>query len=351
MRFASIVGTRPQFIKLAPVSQALRRRHEEVIIHTGQHYDDGLSGTFFRELHIPEPDYDLEIGSAMHGVQTGHMLEAIEAALVLEQPGGVIVYGDTNSTLAGALAAVKLHIPVAHVEAGLRSFNRAMPEEINRIVADHVANQLFCPTETARRHLSDEGIVDEVEVVGDVMYDLLLQVRPLLAKRTDTLLPKLKVAPEGYVLATIHRAANTDDPVRLHRIVQALDEVELPVVFPVHPRTRHVLNQHDIVPAGAVHLVDPVGYVDMLALEQNASHIVTDSGGVQKEAFLLGVPCVTLREDTEWPETLETGWNVLVDSDPCAIIEALARPTPEPPSTNLFGTGDAAARIVRLLHV
>lgn len=349
MRFASIVGARPQFIKLAPVSQALRRTHEEVIIHTGQHYDDGLSGAFFRELCIPAPAYELGIGSGSHGAQTGRMLEAIEVVLIREQPDGVIVFGDTNSTLAGALAAAKLHIPLAHVEAGLRSFNRAMPEEINRIVADHVASRLFCPTEMARRHLADEDIVDGVEVVGDVMYDLLLQVRPRLAERACNLLPALAVEPGAYVLATIHRASNTDDPESLRRILQALGDLAMPVVFPVHPRTRHVVGRHGIAPSKAVRLIDPVGYLDMLALEQHAHRVVTDSGGVQKEAFMLGIPCVTVREETEWPETVDAGWNILAGSAPRAIADGVRRPAPETPRGQPFGAGDAAVRIARSL--
>jgi UDP-N-acetylglucosamine 2-epimerase len=349
MRFASIIGARPQFIKLAPVSRALRRSHTEVIIHTGQHYDDGLSGTFFRELGIPPPDYSLDVGSGPHGAQTGRMLEAIEGTLMRERPDGVIVYGDTNSTLAGALAAVKLHIPVAHVEAGLRSFNRALPEEINRIVADHVATRLFCPTELARRRLAAEGVVDGVELVGDVMCDLLLQVRPLLAERANALLPQLDVTPGAYVLATMHRSANTDDPARLRRIMRALGDLALPVVFPLHPRTRYALRRHAIAPAHAIHVVDPVGYLDMLTLERHAFRVITDSGGVQKEAFMLGVPCVTLREDTEWPETVDAGWNVLVGDSPTAIADAARRPAPEAPPGRPFGEGDAAVRIARSL--
>jgi UDP-GlcNAc3NAcA epimerase len=349
MRFASIVGARPQFIKLAPVSRALRRWHEEVIIHTGQHYDDRLSATFFAELAIPMPDYNLRIGSGPHGMQTGRMLEAIEEVLVKERPDGVIVYGDTNSTLAGALAAVKLHIPVAHVEAGLRSFNRTMPEEVNRVVTDHVASRLFCPTETARRHLAHEGITQGVAVVGDVMYDILQQVRPKLAEHARTILPALGVAPQAYVLVTVHRPANTDDPDAMRQIAQALNELALPVIFPVHLRTRKFMEQYTIAWGAQVRLIDPVGYLDMLTLEQAAYRIATDSGGVQKEAFLLGVPCITLREDTEWPETIESGWNVLAGSRREAISAALHRPAPAPAPDNPFGAGDAALRIARSL--
>src|SRR5437764_604278 len=246
MRLASIVGARPQFIKLAPVSRALRQWREEIIIHTGQHYDYEMSAQFFEELAIPAPDYHLGVGSASHGAQTGRMLEAIEQVLMKERPDWVIVYGDTNSTLAGALAAAKLHIPIAHVEAGLRSFNRTMPEEINRIVADHLSDRLFCPTETARRHANNEGITLGVEVVGDVMYDMLLQVQPKIQARAQKLLQVLEVEPQAYVLVTVHRAANTDDPEIMRSISCALNKLEMPVIFPVHPRPRACLQRYDL---------------------------------------------------------------------------------------------------------
>jgi UDP-GlcNAc3NAcA epimerase len=347
VRFASIVGARPQFIKLAPVSCALRQRHDEIIIHTGQHYDYSMSAQFFDELTIPAPDYHLEIGSGSHGAQTGRMLEAIEEVLLRERPDWVIVYGDTNSTLAGALAAAKLHIPIAHVEAGLRSFNRTMPEEINRVVADHLSDRLFCPTETARRHAYNEGIMHGVEVVGDVMYDVLLQVQPKLDTRIAALLPTLHAAPQSYVLVTVHRPANADDPVAMRDIAYALSRLEMPVIFPVHPRTRACLEHYGITWKKHVQLVEPVGYCDMLALERAAYRILTDSGGMQKEAFLLGVPCVTLREETEWPETVEAGWNLLVGNRWQAILEAVNLPKPKPTQLNPFGNGDAAIRIVQ----
>lgn len=350
MRFISIVGARPQFIKLAPVSRALRLHHEERIIHTGQHYDPALSSQFFDEYAIPTPDYHLGIGSAAHGAQTGRMLEAIEAVLLNERPDGVVVFGDTNSTLAGALAAAKLHIPVAHVEAGLRSFNREMPEEINRVLTDHLSKWLFCPTETARQHLSREGITEGVEVVGDVMYDVLKQVQPTLAERAHSLLSELGVAPHTYLLLTIHRPANTDDPARLRQIAQAISDLGKPVIFPVHPRTQKFMKEYHLTWNDQVHLIDPLGHLDMLALVQAAFRVATDSGGLQKEAFLLGAPCVTLREETEWPETLEGGWNILVGSRPEAIVEALNRPQPEPPHRNPFGEGDAALRIAASLR-
>ncbi len=347
MRFASIVGARPQFIKLAPVSYALRQWHDEIIIHTGQHYDYNMSAQFFDELTIPVPDYHLEVGSGPHGAQTGRMLEAIEQVLVKEHPDWVIVYGDTNSTLAGALAAAKLHIPIAHIEAGLRSSNRTMPEEINRVVTDHLSDRLFCPTETARRHVNNEGITQGVQVVGDVMYDVLLQVRPKLDARAEALLPILHIAPQSYMLVTMHRPANTDDLTAMSNIAYALNKLEMPVIFPVHPRTRACLERYGISWRKHVQLIEPVGYLDMLVLEWAAYRILTDSGGVQKEAFLLGVPCVTLREETEWSETVDAGWNKLVGSRFEAILDAVNLPKPNSPDRNPFGYGDAAMYIAR----
>lgn len=349
MRLASIVGARPQFIKLAPVSRALRERHEEIIIHTGQHYDYRLSSLFFDELAIPAPNYHLEIGSGLHGAQTGQMLAAVEQVLIKEAPDRVIVFGDTNSTLAGALAAAKLHIPIAHVEAGLRSFNRAMPEEINRVLTDHLADRLFCPTKTAYKHARSEGITRGVEVVGDVMYDMLLQTREKISSRAQQLLPKLDVAPQTYALATVHRPVNTDDPAAMREIAHALNNLSMPVIFPVHPRTQKFLQQYGIEWGKHVHCIEPVGYIDMLALEQGAYRILTDSGGVQKEAFLLGVPCITLREETEWSETVETGWNVLTGIQSQRIIAAFNRPTPGAVSENPYGKGNAAIRIAQSL--
>lgn len=350
MKVVSVVGARPQFIKLAPVSRALRAAgHDELIVHTGQHYDEAMSAVFFSELDIAPPDENLGIGSASHGAQTGRMLEAIEAVVLRERPDLVLVFGDTNSTLAGALAAAKLHIPVAHVEAGLRSFDRTLPEEVNRVLTDHLSTLLFCPTETARAHLEREGIVAGVEVTGDVMLDTLLQAKPRLASRAAEVLPRLGVAANGYVLATIHRAATTGDPAAMQRIARALDALNLPVIFPVHPRTQHAIAEHRIVWGDNVRLVEPVGYFDMLALEQSAQTVVTDSGGVQKEAFLMEVPCVTVRDRTEWPETLVAGWNVLAGTDEEAIAAAVRRPRPPRPSVAAFGRGDAALRIVARL--
>ncbi len=350
MKFISVVGARPQFIKLAPVSRALRRYHEEIIVHTGQHYDERLSGTFFAELGIPAPDYNLGVGSGSHGAQTGEMLAAIERVLLDVRPDGVIVFGDTNSTLAAALAAAKLHQPVAHVEAGLRSFDRTMPEEINRVVTDHLSTRLFCPTESGVAHARAEGITSGVELVGDVMYDVLRQMEPQLDGRAATLLPSLGVAPGGYALATIHRPANTDDPAVMARLAAGLRALGLPVIFPAHPRTRKLLDQYGIDFGENVRQIEPVGYLDMLTLQRSALRVVTDSGGIQKEAFLLGVPCVTLRDTTEGPETVAGGWNTLVARDPAALVAAFQRPPAPRPAQNPFGEGDAAERIARSLR-
>jgi UDP-GlcNAc3NAcA epimerase len=350
MKIVSVVGARPQFVKLAPVSRALRTAgHKEVIVHTGQHYDDAMSAIFFAELEIAPPDENLGIGSGPHGMQTGRMLEAVESVFMRERPDLVLVFGDTNSTLAGALAAAKLHMPVAHIEAGLRSFDRTLPEEVNRVLTDHLSDLLYCPTGTARAHLEREGIVAGVEVVGDVMLDSLLQAKPHLASRAAKLLPKVDVSPHEYVLATVHRPANTDDPAVMRRIADALSALDLPVVFPVHPRTRHAIIEHRINWGDSVRLIEPVGYFDMLALEQSAHTIVTDSGGVQKEAFLMGVPCVTMRDRTEWPETVAAGWNTLAGTDEEAIIAAVGQPCPAQPDGNPFGDGSAAEQIVRSL--
>ena len=351
MRFASIVGARPQFVKLAPVSSALRKKHDEIIIHTGQHYDYRMSAQFFEELAIPAPDYNLDVGSGSHGAQTALMLAAIEQVLMQECPDWVVVFGDTNSTLAGALAAAKLGIPIAHVEAGLRSFNRAMPEEINRVVTDHLSTCLFCPTEYAQTQARREGITQGVEVVGDVMYDVLLQMQAMLNARAATLLASFHITPHDYMLATVHRPINTDDPEAMRHIAHALNKLEMRIIFPIHPRTRMRLQGSDIEWGKHIEFIEPVGYLDMLALEHAAYRILTDSGGVQKEAFLLGVPCVTLREETEWPETVEAGWNTLVGSRWQAIIEAVYQPKPAPASCNPFGEGNAAVRIAQSLDM
>ena len=358
IRIATIVGARPQFIKAAVVSRIIARTDglTEDLIHTGQHYDADMSRVFFEELEIPEPRTNLGIGSASHGVQTARMLEGLEAALRELRPDAVLVYGDTNSTLAGALAAAKLRIPLAHVEAGLRSFNRAMPEEINRITADHLADLLFPPTESAEHRLRAEGLTDRTIVrAGDVMYDA---VRHALAPRAarPKALDNFGLKPGGYLLATIHRAENTDDPIRLSVILEALTVLgrDGPVLLPVHPRTRAAFERLmpgglDIGPICAVH---PLGYLDMQALEAGARVIVTDSGGVQKEAFWHGVPCVTLRQETEWNELVDAGWNRLAPpTDAAGLVEAIRAGSrrPDGPRPELFGDGRAGERIVAAL--
>lgn len=352
MKILSVVGARPQFIKAAAVSRVLRAVPgvREVLVHTGQHYDDNMSRVFFEELEIPEPDYHLGIGGGTHGQNTGRMLEAIESVLVKERPDWVLVYGDTDSTLAGALAAVKLHIPVAHVEAGLRSFNRRMPEEINRVLTDHASDVLFAPTETAVRNLLREGIPeDRIHLVGDVMYDAALYYG-VKAERESRILERLGLAPKGYILATVHRAENTDDRERLRVILEALGEVhqEVPVVFPVHPRTRKRAEAFGLGDyLEKVVALEPVGYLDMVMLEKNARLIVTDSGGVQKEAYFYRVPCVTVREETEWVELLETGWNHLAAPQNAKdlALAILHRIRAEGAEINLYGDGRASQRI------
>jgi len=365
MKILTVVGARPQFIKAAPVSRVLRRQHTEVLLHTGQHYDTTMSAVFFDELDIAQPDYNLGIGSGPHGAQTGAMLTGIEQVLLAEQPDVVLVYGDTNSTLAAALSAAKLHIPVAHVEAGLRSFNRRMPEEINRLLTDHLARWLFCPTQTAVDNLRAEGVTTGVWQVGDVMVDAMnyylpiAQSRPPLFPRRDggwrmegggwRMEAEAEVEAGSYYLVTLHRPRNVDDPARLAGILSVLGELDRPVLLPAHPRTVRAIEAAGLVLPSSVWIMQPVGYLDMLALEANAHRILTDSGGVQKEAYLVGVPCITLREETEWVETVEVGWNQLVGADPAAILAAVSSPRPEGRAGALFGDGKASQRIVRIL--
>jgi UDP-N-acetylglucosamine 2-epimerase len=349
VKIVSVVGARPQFIKAAVVSRQLRCRHQEILVHTGQHYDPQLSDVFFSELGLPAPDHHLGVGSASHGRQTAQMLERLESVLLEERPDRVLVYGDTNSTLAGALAAANLNLPLAHVEAGLRSYARHMPEELNRVLTDHCADILLCPTAVAVDNLAREGVTAGVHLVGDVMYDsLLLQIGD--GRADASLLAPWSVVAGEYVLATVHRAANTDDPARLDSILRALGALTHPVLFPLHPRTRKVMVASGLSPAPNLRLLEPLGYRDMLTLERHARCILTDSGGVQKEAFFLGVPCVTLREETEWPETVEYGWNVLAGADVDRILAAAGRPPPAEKPPALFGDGHAAEKIVRILE-
>ena len=357
LRVLTIVGARPQFIKAAAVSRAFGADGgvDEDILHTGQHYDDAMSEQFFRELDIPSPAINLEIGSASHGAQTGRMLEGIEREILARKPDWVLVYGDTNSTVAGSLAAVKMHVPVAHVEAGLRSFNRKMPEEVNRVVTDHVSDVLFAPTDASVANLKAEGISgDKVQKVGDVMYDVALHAAER-ANRQSSVLAELDIEPKRFVLATIHRAENTDDRETLSHIIDGLAEVarRLPVVFPAHPRTRAALETAGLWDQAnkSLMIVPPVGYFDMVLLERSALVVATDSGGVQKEAYFHGTPCVTLRTETEWVELVELGWNRVQPptsaSDISSAIEAASESlgrlgTP-------YGDGQSAVHIVRSL--
>lgn len=358
MKVLTVIGARPQFIKAAPVSRAIRalgggRARSsplvEVLVHTGQHYDREMSDVFFEELRLPAPDYHLGIGGGSHGQQTGRMLEAVEGVLERERPDLVLVYGDTNSTVAGALAAAKLGIPVAHVEAGLRSFNRAMPEELNRVVTDHLASWLFCPTTQAVKNLGCEGIVKGVHLVGDVMYEVLRECLPL-ARARSRILERLALRPKTYDVLTIHRAENTDRSDRLGGILEAVVGLERPTVFPCHPRTRTRLEQFGLlsrIRAPHIRMIEPVGYLDMLRLEAEAALILTDSGGVQKEACWLGVPCVTVRDETEWAETVEAGWNIVAGTDPERIGAAVQRQTaggPRPPA--VAPEGSSASRLI-----
>jgi UDP-GlcNAc3NAcA epimerase len=348
MKVLTVLGARPQFIKAAPVSRILRQHHEEFLLHTGQHYDDAMSDLFFRQLAIPAPDRNLEVGSGSHGAQTGAMLAGIESVALEYKPDWVLVYGDTNSTLAGALVAAKLHIPIAHVEAGLRSYDKRMPEEINRVVADHVSTLLLCPTETAVANLSREGITEGVHLVGDVMFDAFRQNLDV-ARQSSRIISELSLERGGYQLLTIHRAENVDQPERLRAILEGVTGSGRPVVFPVHPRTRAALKATAIQPGPNVLLIDPVGYLEMLVLEENAEAIVTDSGGVQKEAYFAGHACITLRERTEWTETVDAGWNVLVGTDANAIAKAMRSFRPQGHRPDLFGDGHAADRVVAAL--
>ena len=356
IKILTVVGARPQFIKAAAVSRAIREEFSgqivERLVHTGQHYDDNMSKIFFDELDIPQPQYNLEVFGGSHGVMTGRMLEALERVFISERPDWVLIYGDTNSTLAGALAAAKLHIPVAHVEAGLRSFNIRMPEEINRIVADRLSQLLFCPTETAVSNLSREGVLNGVENVGDVMFDASLFYRER-AKSRSTILQRLGLTHGEFVLATCHRAENTDDTTKLRQIIEALAEVSdvLPVVLPLHPRTRKLLFQSQLEKQlKSVKVSEPLPFLDMIAMEQSAKVIMTDSGGVQKEAFFFGVPCITMRDETEWVETVASGLNHLVGASKGKILEAfnlcINDEIPEHRESP-YGNGQASNRIIQ----
>jgi UDP-GlcNAc3NAcA epimerase len=348
MKIITVLGARPQFVKAAAVSNKLREKHIEKIVHTGQHYDENMSKVFFDELQIPVPDYNLNVGSGNHGFQTGHMLIKIEEILENEKPDCLLVYGDTNSTIAGALAASKLHIPVAHVEAGLRSFNMAMPEEQNRILTDHISSFLLTPTDTATINLKNEGIIKGVHNTGDVMYDAILKFSEI-AKKKSNVINAIGVTPEDYILVTIHRAENTDNIERLKNIIGALNECGEKIVLPIHPRTKKFMENYNLKFNENIKILDPVGFLDMVLLEKNSKKIVTDSGGVQKEAFFMDKPCITMRDETEWVETVNNGWNVVVGADKEKILNNIKHFKPTLPKQNHFGDGNAAGKIVDIL--
>ncbi len=352
MKVVSIIGARPQFIKCAPVSRELHRQGAvEVLVHTGQHYDDSMSGVFFRELDIAAPNYHLGVGSGAHGQQTGEMLKGLEVILQKERPDVVLLYGDTNSTLAGALAAAQLHRPVAHVEAGVRSFNRRMPEEINRVITDRLSALLLCPTTPAVDNLRREGIVAGVHLVGDVMYDALWDTVDQAAHH-PAIFKRLGVQPGDYILATVHRAENTDRLERLEGIIAALVSLVRSgrtIVFPVHPRTRNRLASLTFHHPERLLMIDPLSYREMVLLEAKAQLIVTDSGGIQKEAFWLGVPCITLRDETEWIDTVESGWNCLVGAQPDRIVSAVHKARPGRVDEWPWKRGEASQSISQMI--
>ena len=345
MRVISVVGARPQFVKLAPVSHALQQSgitHET--IHTGQHYDHGMSAVFFEELEIEEPRWNLGVGSGSHGAQTGAMLASLDELLNAERPDWVLTYGDTNSTVAAALAAVKLHLPAAHLEAGLRSFNRLMPEEHNRVLTDHACDLLLAPTEIAAGHLTSEGLAERTTTVGDVMVDVLLRTAAKVQKGDTPGLGALR--PRGeYVVATIHRAENTEDPIRLRSVIEALREIPLPVLLPVHPRLEARATSYGIdLAGGSLHIVRPLSYIELVDAVLGAVAVATDSGGLQKEAYVLGKPLTTIRTETEWVETLTDGWNILAP-DVADLAATVLRPAPSAPTGTPYGLGNAAEAV------
>ena len=349
MKILSVVGARPQFIKAAQVSKQIRKYFQEILVHTGQHYDYGMSPIFFEELDIPNPDYNLGIGSGKQGEQTGKMIMEMEKVILKEEPDLVLVYGDTNSTLSGALAAVKLSVPIGHVEAGLRSYNRRMPEEINRLITDHLADILFCPTETAVKNLKKEGITKGVFNVGDVMYDALL-VNIKIATQRSRILKDINLKPKTYHYATIHRAENTDKKENLKNILEGFSKSKELIIFPIHPRTKKMIDEFKLKISDNIKIVDPLGYLDNLVLMTNAKKILTDSGGVQKEAYFLKIPCITLRAETEWVETVRAGWNILAGTSPEKIVSNINNFSPKSSQRDYFGEGNAAVNIAKKIQ-
>ncbi|MEW4281678.1 non-hydrolyzing UDP-N-acetylglucosamine 2-epimerase [Priestia megaterium] len=353
LKVLTVIGARPQFIKACMLSNAFSSESniQEIIVHTGQHYDENMSNVFLKQLKLPNPHYFLGTGSDTHGKQTAKMLLKLEDIIISEKPDIVLVYGDTNSTLAGSLAASKLHIPIAHVEAGLRSYNKKMPEEINRVLTDHLSTWLFCPSNTAVKNLENEGITQGVYQTGDIMYDAVLYYKDVALQKSN-ILSDLKIAPKNYYLATVHRAENTDNPQRLTAILEAFRQINETVLFPLHPRTKNKIkhwNLENLISSSNIKIVEPLDYFDMLAVESQAGIILTDSGGVQKEAYMLGVPCITLRDETEWIETVNSGWNHLTGADMEKILEAARKISVPKAHTPLFGDGETSKSICKSL--
>ena len=349
MKIISVVGARPQFIKLAILSKELRENHNEIIIHTGQHYDDNMSRYFFEELQIAKPDYNLNIGSGSHGKQTAEMLIGLEDIFLHQKPDVVITFGDTNTTLATGLAATKLNIPVAHVEAGLRSHNREMPEEINRILTDHISDYLFAPTLNAMENIKSENLYGKPFLVGDVMYDSLLYYGKI-AEQKSRILKNLKLKQKEYILLTLHRPYNVDNIQKLQNIFSALKQTKRFIVFPVHPRSRKMIESTNTIIPENISIIEPLGYLDFIFLQKHSEKIITDSGGIQKEAYLNGIPCITIRPETEWIETVKAGWNVLVGDKKDQLIENCLHFKPSHNRPRYFGDGHSSKKIISILE-
>jgi len=352
LKVITIIGTRPEFIQIGPLTKSLRRMgHTEILVNTGQHYDDNMSQIFFRELDLPQPDINLEVGSGSHARQTGQMMMKIEDVLLEEKPDYVVVYGDTNSTVAGALVAAKLHIPIVHVESGLRSYDRRMPEEINRVTTDHLSNIMFAPTDKAIKNLMTEGIVNGVYNVGDVRVDVLADLTTNATERLATLSSDLNLPDGDFIIATIHRAENTDDATRLRNIVEIFNHIELPVVLPVHPRLRKMMTEHQLTFSENVYAIDPVGFLDMVTLLHASKIVITDSGGLQKESYMMKRPTITLRDSTEWIETVDSGWNRLCEPDQDTLKQALSDALNNIPETHpsFYGEYGVGERMVKVL--
>lgn len=348
MKIISVVGARPQFVKLAPLSKEIRKNHDEVIVHTGQHFDDKMSDLFFRELEIPEPDYNLGVHGGSHGAQTGKMLFEIEKILNSIQPDAIIVFGDTNTTLAGSLVAAKLQIKSIHIEAGLRSFNRTMPEEINRIVSDHTSDYLFAPTDTAIKNLENEGLSNKSYLTGDIMVDA-FKSNIEKAERSSNILSNLDLTENEYSVITLHRPYNVDEPENLKKLFQQLASINDKLVFPVHPRTKKIINDNDISIPKNIITTDPLGYLDFIVLQKRSNKIITDSGGIQKEAYILEKPCITLRPETEWLETIKEGWNILADYNNDEFANIIENFNPTAKQNHVFGD-EVAVKMANIIN-